>query len=209
MRKELISIGLETPPQLGTLFIGDAAYLAKLTGHSKEKGAWQRVEPLSDDRPRRIALNADRNRREALIWHFRDTPAALKRFRGSELITRLLPEATIKETARQFDTQRLANDLLLSQKTAARQVPVLGQVLEHTPLHWAPLLMLGSDPDIQDALDDVPPAEQLRPDLVRHRLAALLVSRDFKAAERLMARMKDPELLPGLTAYVKNAALRE
>ncbi len=209
LRNELISIGIEAAPQLGTLFIGDSAYLAKLTGQSRKKGAWRRVEPLTDDFPRRIVIRADRNVRDALIWGWRDTAAALKRFKASELIARLFPPNVIRDAGRQFDTQRLINDLLLSVQTGARQTAVLGQVLERTALHWPPLLMLGSDPDIQAALEALPPNAQLAPELVRHRLASLLVSRDFKGAQRLMARMPQPDLLPGLSQYVKNAALRE
>ena len=69
-------------------------------------------EPLTDDWPKRMHHAGTREERDALIWQWRDTSAARARFATSELIARLWPPACASEALRQFENQRLINDLL-------------------------------------------------------------------------------------------------
>jgi hypothetical protein len=200
LRNELMSIGFDTNSQIGTLFIADGNWLYK---------QYASMPALTDDFPRRIGIKGKSEDREALIWRFRDTAAARKRFKDSALIKGLFPDRARIEAARRFEDQRLYSDLILNPKTAARQVGVLGAVLEGTPITLSALLMLNSDPDIQRALRLLSPAQLQAPALMPHRLAGALVARDFKAASWLLKSMRDDQLpMPGLREYVQGALLR-
>jgi spermidine synthase len=199
-REELQAIGFELPGQLGALFIGDAEYLAELTAGSP---------PLVDDRPKLIEQPGTREERDTLIWLWRDTAAARRRFLESALIERLWPAAMRRESLRHFENQRLLNDLLFPGQTAARQTMVLHQVLHGTPLRLPVLLLLGSDPDIQRELRAVPEAERERPVWLLHRAAGALAERDFKSARDLLERTPEAQLpMPNLRAYARQMAER-
>jgi hypothetical protein len=201
LRTELMAIGFDTAAQVGSLFIGDAAWLDKQVSHSPS---------LTDDFPRRIAIKGKIEDREALIWRFRDTTAARKRFSDSPLIKELFPPIPLREATRRFEDQRLFNDLLLNPATAARQVGILGTVLERTPITLSALLMLNSDTDILLALRKLDRAQLESPALLPHRLAEALVARDFPTAARLAKNLPDAALpMPGLRDYITQAALRE
>ena len=201
LRTELMAIGFDTATQIGPLFIGDADWLKKQVSTSAA---------LTDDFPRRIAIKGKVEDREALIWRFRDTTAARKRFSASPLIKELFPEIPRREATRRFEDQRLFNDLLLNPNTAARQVGILGTVLERTPITLSALLMLDSDSDILLALRKLDRAQLEAPALLPHRLAEALVARDFPTAARLIKNLPDAELpMPGLRDYITQAATRE
>jgi hypothetical protein len=86
---------------------------------------------------------------------------------------------------------------------------VLHQVLHGTTLRLPVLLLLGSDPDIQAALREAPPAEREKPQWLRHMIADRLAARDFAAAHRLLARLPDKQLaLPELREYVATVVAR-
>jgi spermidine synthase len=191
---ELTAIGLEDPNQLGSLFIGDADYLDDLT---------RETPPLTDDWPKRIGPPRSDEARDALVAQWRDTRAARQRFVGSDLISQQWPKELRDGALRHFETQRLIDDLLYPNATAPRRIQVLHQVLQSTPLRFPPLLLLGSDPDIQRALREASPTERERPFWLRHRIADRLVERDFAGAKTLLAQMPDDKLpLPELREYV-------
>jgi hypothetical protein len=193
-------LGFEIPEQLGALFIGDASYLAELT---------RGQPPLSDDRPKRIQITAPREERDALLWQWRDTPKARERFSASPLIARLWPSELRAPTERQFENQRLLNDLLFPDKTPVRQMQVLHQVLHSTRLQLPVLLLLNSDPDIQRMLAVAPESERARSEWQLDRLAGTLAERDFAAALPLV-RSIPPERLPfpDLAQYVEYVVRR-
>jgi predicted membrane-bound spermidine synthase len=194
---ELQAIGVELPAQLGALFIGDAVYLRQLA-----KGS----APLSDDWPERMHQPGTKEERDALIWQWRDTAAARARFASSALVAALFPSEVRTAAARQFENQRLINDLLFPEQTPARQTMVLHQVLRGTPLRFPVLLLLGSDPDVQRALARAPRATREARAWNVHRLAGMLADRDYRAAFMLAARMKPAELpLDDLFAYLDYA----
>lgn len=200
LRSELIAIGFDNAAQLGPLFIGDAAYLRKHVAN---------MPSLTDDFPRRIAIRGRLEDRDAMILQWRDTAAARKRFEHSELVAQLFPAIPKRNATRMFEHQRLFNDLMLNPNTAARQVAILGQVLEHTPITLSALLMLKSDPDIQAAMRALDRSALEAPALLPHRLAAALAARDYREARRLASALRDDQLpLPGLREYIDVAALR-
>jgi hypothetical protein len=197
-REEAVRIGFERPEQLGAAFIGDAGYLAELT---------RGYAPLIDDRPRDIHAVGARAERDALLWQWRDTRAARQRFVASPLIAKLWPSDWLGRTARNFENQRLLNDLLFPDQTPARQLMVLHDVLTRTPLRLPVLLLLNSDPDIQLEMSRASPTVSERPELRLHRLAGLLAGRDFVAAQAVIRDLSDAQLpLRDLRSYVERMA---
>jgi predicted membrane-bound spermidine synthase len=196
-RAELAAIGFEQPAQLGALFIGDASYLRELAAQTP---------PLLDDWPARLHAPGGADEKTALIWALRDTAAARERFAQSELVRRLFPATTRMQALRQFENQRLLDDLLFPEPTAARQIQVLHQVLFQTRQRLAVLLLLRSDSDVERALAAAPASEREAPALVPHRIAAALAARDFAAAFELLQRAPTPvPELPELRDYVARA----
>ncbi|HKU43648.1 MAG TPA: fused MFS/spermidine synthase, partial [Polyangiales bacterium] len=196
-RAERVSVGLEQPEQLGALFIGDAAYLKALTSDTPA---------LTDDRPRLIQAPGTREERDALIWEWRDTHKARERFESSPLIARFWPALLRERSARQFENQRLINDLLFPEQTPARQTQVLHQVLLGTRLRLPVLLMLNSDPDVQAWLEKQPESVQARPEWQVHRLAGYLAERDYLGALAVLRVMpKERVPLADLREYVEYA----
>jgi predicted membrane-bound spermidine synthase len=201
LREELTAVGFDDPSQLGALFIGDAIYLTKLT---------RNAPPISDDWPKRIAQEGTLEARDALIWQWRDTKAARQRFENSDFIARTWPEPLRSTTQRQFENQRMINDLLFPEQTPVRQLEVLHQVLTGTALRLPVLLLLGSDFDVQHALARLPPARRDAPQWLLHRAAGHLADREFKAALALLARTPDRLLpFPDLTKYVDYVVQRQ
>jgi predicted membrane-bound spermidine synthase len=195
LQDELAAIAVELPAQLGAMFVGDAEYLRELTADSA---------PLTDDQPMRMHQAGTRDERDALAWQWRDTTAARGRFEHSALVARLFPESVRTEALRQFENQRLLNDLLFPGETAARQMRVVHQVLHGTRLRLPVLLLLLSDPDIQRALARAPADVRARPEWTIHLAAGALAERDYPAALELLTRTPDDQLpLPDLREYVR------
>jgi hypothetical protein len=197
VRDELTALGFEHPSQLGALFIGDAAYLQELTDDA---------EPLTDDWPRRMHQPGTREEMDALLWELRDTQAARTRFEDSPLIARLWPPRVMRDATLQFENQRLLNDLLFPGRTPARQPAVLLQVVQSTPLRLPVLLLMRSDPDLQQALAQATPQQLANPRLRPHLAAGRLLDRDLGAALRLLRQTPD-ELrpMPGLVEALERA----
>jgi spermidine synthase len=194
-RSERVRVGIEQPEQLGPLFIGDAPYLKALT---------RDTHALVDDLPRLIQAPGSREERDAMIWEWRDTQKARERFLASPLIQKLFPTQLRERSARQFENQRLLNDLLFPEQTPARQTQVLHQVLHGTRLRLPVLLMLNSDPDVQARLALQPEVVQAKPEWQQHRLAALLAERDYVGALAVLRNMpKERVPLPELQEYVE------
>jgi len=201
LHDEFAAVGFDDAAQLGPLFIGDAMYLKQLTRSSS---------PLIDDRPKRMDQPGTREQRDALIWQWRDTKAAVQRFGRSKLIARLWPQAMFKGALRQFENQRVLNDLLFPEQTPVRQLEVLHEMLHATRLQLPVLLLMGSDSDVQRAVGRLPAAKREAPEWLIHRAAGYLAVRDYKAALPLLKRVPDNQLpYPDLTTYVEYVVQRE
>jgi spermidine synthase len=197
---ELSAIGFELPEQLAATFIGDAGYLAELT---------RGTAALTDDHPKRLLQPIDLEERDALVWQWRDTDAARRRFEQSALVAKLFPADVRHAALRQFENQRLLNDLLFPGQTAARQTVVFHQVLQHTRLTLPILLLLGSDPDIQRALRAAPAAVRERKELRMQLAAGKLAARDMPGGLELLAGVPERErLIPDLEGYLRYAIAR-
>jgi spermidine synthase len=194
---ELAAIGFELPAQLGALFVGDAPYLEPLV---------QDQPALTDDWPDRMHQPGSKEERDALIWTWRDTKATRARFTDSKWIARLWPPEQRSAALRQFENQRLINDLLFPEATPARQTQVLHQVLFGTRLQFPVLLLLRSDPDVQRVLASLPPNELEQTVWLRHRFAGRIAARDFRGSVAFLQHIPDRELaMPDLRDYVVTA----
>jgi len=192
---ELKNIGFEIPEQLGAAFIGDAKYLQELT---------RDVPAVTDDLPRLIQTPGPREDRDALIWEWRETHKARDRFMASPFVEKLWNSEIRARTARQFENQRLLNDLLFPEQTPVRQTQVLHQVLQGTKLTLPILLMFNSDPEVQGQLAKLPEAARARPEWQVHRLAGALAARDFPGALVVMREMPKERIpLNDLLDYVE------
>lgn len=193
-REELAAIGFEQPEQLGALFIGDARFLGALA---------EDALPLIDDRPQRMLQPGTREESDAITWQLRDTAAARGRFLESDFVSAHFPDEIRRKALRQYENQRLIDDLLFSSQSPARQTQVLHQVLHGTQLRFPVLLLLLSDPDIERALRAAPPAERARAVWLPHLVASALADRDYTTALGLLERTPDEQLaLADLRQYV-------
>lgn len=193
---ELEAVGFEVPEQLTATYIADGKDLKHFTIG---------MPPLTDDRPKRLTITGNYPSREALIWQWRDTLKARIRFSNSEWIKKTLPTMIRVGTTRQFETQRLINDLLFPEPTAARQVNVLGQVLR-TPLRLPPLLMLNSDPDVQAIVAKLSPQERAKPEWAVDLAAGYLADRDLRLAWKALQQAPEKAVpLEGLVKFVEDA----
>lgn len=201
VRAELDAIGFEEPSQLGALFVGDADYLNALTADTP---------PLVDDWPKRLGPPTDATESEALLAEWHDTRASRSRFQDSRFVASSFPESMRRASLREFEGQRLLDDLLASSPTVARTTRVLHAVLRGVPHRLAPLLLLGSDPDVQRVLAQLTPTEREAPEWLPHVVAAELADRDIAGASTTLERTPDDLLaMPDLRDYVRYAATRQ
>ena len=147
LRSRLAEIGLEVPLQIGATFLGDATYLAQLTGDTP---------PLDDNHPQR--LHPVRGRPSLSDPGYGVDPAVTKlyetvmdpmrarqAFATSAFIRSLWPETLIAQTLPYFDHQSVLNTVLWEGGRPLRRIESLHRLLSDTPLRTLPLWILGSD----------------------------------------------------------------
>ena len=192
--RELRAVGLERPEQLGALFIGDAAFLRRLTANTP---------PLVDDRPKRIdAPSASADGDAELDREFADVDACRARFRTSPLIARLFPPEVIEASLPYFDFQRHINAYTHAE---ALSIDRVHDLLTTSPLKAPVLWMLASSADLQRGIEVATPEELAEPALQFHLGVRLLSERSYAAAARVFSGAQaDPGLRQqalGLRAY--------
>jgi hypothetical protein len=177
---ELSRLGLESPGQLGALFIGDRQYLDALTAGSL---------PLVDDFPKRVEALSSSGHND-LVASLRDVLAARDRFERSPLVARLWPETMRAASVPYFDIQAVVNAIGYGSPPVG--LPELYTLLTQSRLRTLPLWMLGSDDDVQQLIDAAPP-ERAQPELRYHLGLRRIAERDYAAAVDALA---DAEALP-------------
>lgn len=186
--EEMKAVGLETPEQLGALFIGDAHYLRELSRDAL---------PLVDNFPKRILTDSALGQGSSrLFLTLTDTDGARQRFVESSLIARLWPKPLIGRTVPYFDVQRIVNDLItLSGHPLAKSVHDLHFLVTRTTLTAPILWHLGTTSDVQRALRTLPPAEQALPTWQYHLGAGYFSERRYQdALEPLRRAEARPDL---------------
>jgi len=180
VRNELVAVGFEVPEQLGASFMGDAPYLAKLTGNTP---------PVTDNYPLRISNELTGSySRIALYAAVMDERERLSRFQRSAFIERIWPEELAAQTLPYFRYEGFIKEHFTSGLYPATGEPLLwdalNEVLTNSELETLPLWLLGTDRDAQRSALDLSRQGGVRPD-VPHALAlGLLAQRDYGGALR-------------------------
>jgi spermidine synthase len=178
----MTTIGVETPEQLGALFIADAEFLREWT-----KGA----VPLVDDHPHRIHGAPGARPANEVYLELMEAQESRTRFETSEWIRAVWPTELRASTPEAFEVQARVNQLLTR---GGMGVPELYWTLTNTALESLPLMMLSTD------LEDAPllaeaAGEGVRSPLLEFFLAAhAFADRDYQLAARHLtaARALDP-----------------
>jgi spermidine synthase len=143
----LREVGFEQPEQIGATFLGDAAYLRRLT---------ERTPPLTDDFPQRLrpvrsrpSLSDPRYQLDravlALYEEVLDPARAQRAFTASDVVRRLWPSALVDDTRPFFAHQRILNRVLWEGARPLAQIEDLHLLLTTTTLRTLPSWLLGSD----------------------------------------------------------------
>jgi hypothetical protein len=145
LARGLRDVGLETPAHLGATFMADAGQLAALLAEAL---------PLVDDRPHR--LGPEEPRRGDFAFHFdlTDAGAGRRRFETSTLVRRLWPPAVAAKTLPRFAERSLYDRFFLAPFGQPRSAFAdLREALAATDSRWLPLVLTGSHPREQAAVD--------------------------------------------------------
>jgi len=190
----LLEAGFERPEQIGATFIGDAAYLRRLTAATA---------PLTDDYPRRLQVPAGvsvSDPRRRLDWSgaefYRDVidpQRARRAFEASAFVRRLWPEALLKETLPFFEVQGIINRVLTDGANPLRHIEDLHLLLTRTPLQRLPSWLLGlDDHPVLRGIDVLPDDGSGLVEYVRGLRA--LVARDYLGAAAYLTQSEQRRL---------------
>ncbi len=181
---ELRAIGVETPAQLGSLFMADSEDLKQLSAD---------VQPVTDAFPYRILLpyTAGRGLPPLYAWLL-DTDRAARRFADSAFIRRHWPAELMAATPPYFPLQRLINQKHLpGLGRDPHPMDTLRSVLAETPLESLPLWLMGSNYREQGLIEQVRTdpryAQEYEWGMARRDIA----ERRFAEAMRRLDRLKE------------------
>ncbi len=176
---DFADIGLETPGQLGPLFIADAEELDKLTQH---------VLPVTDNYPHRISPDAKGIDAFFPVYaHLLDIKRREKSFTDSPYIKTIFSDSVIKDALRNFHYE----NLMAGRITERRYMQLdsyfwdeLADVLSRTQFETLPLLMLNSNPREQHIVEAVGYASD--PEALLVYAKGRLAQRQYKEAASLL-----------------------
>lgn len=176
--RELSALGLESPGQLGSLFIADADLLAELTAD---------VAPVKDNFPARISGRQVSSRRFIELYaQLMDEGERLERFRESRLIERLWPAAMRQRSEPYFAHERMIRTHFTPDTYRHRDDPyvwdAIDDLLTNTSLTTLPLWLLGSDRVTQDIVDTLVERHGQRDDLLLDLARIRTAERDYSGA---------------------------
>lgn len=148
---ELAALGFEAPAQMGSLFMADSKLLEQVTTN---------VAPVADNYPSRISSNTVNHLGYVELYDkLMDEDERLNRFRNSELIDRLWPEALRVASEEYFEYESLIKDHFTGNSYRHKSAPYawesLDKLLTDTNLVTLPLWLLGSDRATQDIVSDL------------------------------------------------------
>jgi len=175
---ELDALGIESPEQLGSLFMADAELLDRVTAD---------ILPVRDNHPGRITADPGNYvERVDLYADLMDETERRARFKNSELIARLWPEGYVAASEPYFRYERLIKHHFTLGAYREPSEPYIWKaidgVLTDTSLTTLPLWLLGSDRAAQNIVTEVLDRDgyqaKLAPQLARRHTA----ERDFDTA---------------------------
>jgi predicted membrane-bound spermidine synthase len=176
--REMAALGLETPAQLGSLFMADAALLTELTAD---------VAPVTDNYPSRISARPVINAGyvELYAW-LMDEHERLERFGNSELISQLWPVELKQDTGPFFHHERLIKNHFTAGIYRHRSDPYVWEsidsLLANSSLTTLPLWLLGSDQDTQNIVASLLEEEGYRDEFALELARKHASERDFETA---------------------------
>jgi spermidine synthase len=175
----LTSIGVDSPEDLGALFIADAKTLAEVT---------RDVAPLDDDHPRRISPHFAYGI-DSFYPRFMDREVARKRFMGSAFIRRLWPEGLRTRTLAAFDPAAIVDRFAIANFGGPDTgLPDLAALLRESSLRAPVYWMLGSSAPAQEIARRVA-SRGVRDPLLEDLLGVeAMADRDYRRAEEHFAR---------------------
>ncbi|MDH3747340.1 MAG: spermidine synthase [Gammaproteobacteria bacterium] len=178
--RELIALGLESPAQLGSLFMADADLLMELTAD---------VAPVTDNYPSRISSRPVINPGYIELYDaLMDEDVRLERFRSSELISQLLPAEFKKNSEPFFQYERLIKNHFTAGVYRHQNDPfvweAIDDLLTNTSLTTLPLWLLGSDQDTQNIIASLLEQEGYRDDFALGLARKYASERDYESALR-------------------------
>ncbi len=170
-------IGVETPEQLGALFIDDATGLRERIGS---------VPPLTDDFPYRIltpAVSGDPGDVIPAYRRWMDAGRARQRFAASRFVADVWPLSVRSRSLAHFEWLGLLNQAMITltswQPPSTSGLAEVDAVLERSPLRTLALWLLGTNTDEQQAVA----ALALRGERHEELLGlGALASRDYESA---------------------------
>jgi hypothetical protein len=180
VKHELVALGFELPEQMGSLFMGDAAYLAGITAN---------VRPVTDNYPLRISSELVRDPgRVPLYAAVMDETDRVARFTHSEFIERVWPEEIAAQTPPYFRYEGLIKDHFTQGLYPPTDPPFLwesvDEVLANSRLETLPLWLLGTDRDAQRNALRIADQAATRRDVALELALGQLARRDYAGALR-------------------------
>ncbi len=178
MADEMRKAGLETPGQLGAMFMGDDRFLRSLT---------DRVLPVVDDFPLRISNDFDGLREPTqLKAHLVNPRRRQQAFADSEYIRSLFPKTLIDDSLALFEIEATFINYYLPREWNVKipLLEVLARVLSETELVALPAVLLGSSPAEQALLSEV--AQLTSVDHYQSAISREIANRNYAEASSLL-----------------------
>jgi hypothetical protein len=179
--------GFETPGHLGAMFMADAPLLATLT---------RGVPPLTDDHPYRLTPDAPDEEAFRFYFALTDAEQSRARFEASAYVRSLWPERTFAETLGRFRERALYDRFFVGAYGLPRAAFAdLREALVETDSRWLPLVLVGSHPPEQNAVDRAVGRGQAGPAVDYLLGVRALAGREYATADALFARVqaREPE----------------
>ncbi|MGH8121045.1 MAG: spermidine synthase, partial [Gammaproteobacteria bacterium] len=176
--RELKTVGLEYPAQLGATFIADADYLEKLAANSM---------PLTDNHPARLSRYANDlpgDDYSAFYFPLMEEAGAASRFAHSKYIEKIWPRLLRRKTTAYFKYQRLINKQFITGYGGNDDQPLndLHEVLTRAALESLPLWMMRSDDDKQEIVRQLVAENARIPSIPLHLALWSISRRDYATA---------------------------
>lgn len=175
---ELVALGIETPAQLGSLFMADTDLLSALTAD---------VAPVTDNYPSRISSRQLTTRTFVELYgNLMDEGERLERFRNSAYINDLWPAELKSTSERFFEYERLIRSHFTAGLYRHRDDPygweAIDDLLSNTSLSTLPLWLLGSDQVKQDVVARLLEKEGYRDEFALELARKQASERDYATA---------------------------
>jgi spermidine synthase len=182
VRPELIALGFEVPEQMGALFMGDAAYLARLTAN---------VAPVTDNYPSRISNDLVMDMKPVPVYAaVMDENDRLARFKDSKFIADIWPQEIAAATPPYFRYEGMIKNYFTMGNYPAMDpvlpIEAVDEILANTSLETLPLWLLDTDRDIQRNAQRLSPADAVRLDAEFELALGRLAQRDYTGALQIL-----------------------